>query len=104
MYKEYAVYKDLHPYRAMMNLVKLCLKDLSNLSFRLSSRYLFLNIAPCISVPKDPKGVLCFFYFETVFDPEVVGSCFDWKIIIKDSLAGFFFDKQLLTKLITFMV
>ena len=75
MYKEYAVYKDLHPYRAMMNLVKLCLKDLSNLSFRISSRYLFLNIAPCISVRSERCPV--FFYFETVFDPEVVGSCFE---------------------------
>ena len=46
---------------AMMNLVKFCLKYLSHLHFRSSSRYLFHNISPCISVPKDPKGVLFFF-------------------------------------------
>ena len=61
MYKDYTVYKDPHPYRAMVNLVKMCLKDLSNVYFRISNRYLLHNIAPCISVPKDPKGVLCFF-------------------------------------------
>ena len=66
-----------HPHRAMMNLVKVRLKNLSNLYFRISSRYLFHSIAPCISVTKDPKGVLCYFYLESVFYPEVAGSCFE---------------------------
>ena len=102
MYSSYTVYKYLDPYRAMMNYVKSCLKDRPNLYFRILSRYLFHKIAHCISIAKDSKGVLCFFYFKSVLYPDIVGSCLEWKIVIKDGWV--FFDKQLLTKFKNYLV
>ena len=80
---------------------KVLLQDLSHKYFRISNRYLFHNIAPESQFLKIRK-VACVFRFQSIFYLEIVDSCFEWKLIVTDG--EFFFDKQLLTKFINFMV